>query len=101
MGGALCIATLGRQTGLSAATLFSTGLNAAPPAVLVLGLAVLGYGIAPRWTAGIGYGVVAWSFLVELIGAMVAAPSWVLELSLLHHVAPAPAAARTGSTTGC
>jgi hypothetical protein len=32
------------------------------PAELVFGAAVLCFGIAPRWTAGVGYGLVGWSF---------------------------------------
>ena len=35
---------------------------------------------------------VAWSFLVEIVGGVVRANHWLLDLSLFHHIAPAPAA---------
>ena len=41
----------------------------------------------------IAYGVVAWSFLVEIIGASLGVSRWLLDLSVLHHIARAPAAA--------
>src|SRR6185437_13634600 len=91
---------LSGRPGFGAAALFGSGLNPVPPAVLVFGAAVLCFGVAPRWTAGIGYGLVGWSFLVELVGAAVAAPNWVLDLSLLHHVALAPAAAPDWRSNG-
>ena len=99
VGGVLALALLGRP-GFGPASLFDSGLNAMPPAVLVFGAAVLCFGIAPRWTAGVGYGLVGWSFLVELIGAAVAAPNWVLDLSLLHHVTLAPATAPDWRSNG-
>lgn len=33
----------------------------------------------------------AWSFLVEIIGADIGASRWLLDASVLHHVARAPA----------
>jgi ABC-2 type transport system permease protein len=52
---------------------------------------VLLLGVAPRAVAAGAYGVVAWSFVVEFAASLVNAPSWLLDLSLLHHVALAPA----------
>jgi ABC-2 type transport system permease protein len=37
------------------------------------------------------YAAVAASFLWELVGALVNAPAWALDLSPFHHVAPVPA----------
>jgi len=37
------------------------------------------------------YGLLAWSFLVEIIGGIVNASHWVLDTSVLHHMAAAPA----------
>ncbi|HET6948982.1 MAG TPA: hypothetical protein VFI47_01300 [Acidimicrobiales bacterium] len=34
----------------------------------------------------------AWSFLVEIIGASLGASRWLLDTSILHHIARAPAA---------
>jgi putative exporter of polyketide antibiotics len=38
------------------------------------------------------YAVVAWSFLIEMIAAVVSTNRLLLDTSLLHHIAPAPAA---------
>jgi putative exporter of polyketide antibiotics len=35
--------------------------------------------------------VVAWSFLVELIGGLINASHWLLDTSVLHHMTLAPA----------
>jgi ABC-2 type transport system permease protein len=35
--------------------------------------------------------VVAWSFLAEIIGASLGASRWLLDTSVLHHIARAPA----------
>lgn len=37
------------------------------------------------------YTVVAWSFLVEIVGAGLGTSRWLLDTSVLHHVARAPA----------
>ena len=37
------------------------------------------------------YGVLVWSFLVELIGGVVGLNHWVLDASLFHQMAAAPA----------
>ena len=44
-------------------------------------------------SAAIAYGVVVGAFLLQLFGALVGAPHWVLDLSPFAHVAPVPGAA--------
>ncbi len=39
------------------------------------------------------YAVLAWSFLVELLGGIVNSSHWLLDTSILHQLAPAPATA--------
>jgi ABC-2 type transport system permease protein len=39
------------------------------------------------------YGLVAWSFLIELIGGIVNANHWLLDTSVFHQLAGAPAVA--------
>jgi ABC-2 type transport system permease protein len=78
--------------GLSLPTLLAAGLNAVPAAVFVLGIGTLVHGFAPRITGAIVYGLVAWSFFVEVVGASVGASHWLLDTSILHHIARAPAA---------
>jgi len=50
------------------------------------------FGVRPRWTTPVVYGYLAWSFLVEFIGALVHVSHWVLDTSVFFHTAPAPAA---------
>ena len=81
------------DAGLSFTTLLAAGLNVVPAGIFVLGIGTLTFGLAPRLTGPVAYGVVAWSFLVEIIGAGIGASHWLLDLSVLHHIARAPATA--------
>ena len=69
----------------------SPGLNLVPPGLFVLGIGTLAFGLVPRWAGPAAYAVVAWSFFVEFVGAVVKANHWILDTSLLHHLAPVPA----------
>lgn len=82
-------AAAGADQGFS--TLLAAGLNIVPAAAFVLGAGTLVYGLAPRYALIAAYGIVAWSFLAEIIGASVAVSRWLLDLSVLHHLARAPA----------
>ena len=77
--------------GVATGDLVVAGANAIPAAVLVLGLGILVFGTAPRAAAAVTYAYVAGSFLLETVGAAVELPGLLLDLSVLHHVAPAPA----------
>lgn len=79
--------------GLGFATLLAAGVNVIPVGVFVLGVGTLVHGLAPRFAVTVAYAVVAWSFLVEIIGASLGASRWLLDSSVLHHIARAPAAA--------
>ncbi len=80
-----------QNAGVGLGTLLQAGVNLAPPALFVLGVGVLTFGLRPRAVATVTYGVLAWSFLVEIIGGIVNASHWVLDTSVLHHMAAAPA----------
>ena len=67
------------------------GINLVPPAVCLLGIGVLTIGLWPRATSVVTYGVLVWSFLVELIGGLVSSNHWFLDTSLFHQMAAAPA----------
>ncbi len=84
---------VGQHTGLTLATLVGAGLNVVPPALCLLGMGVLAVGVWPRAASGIAYGVLAWSFLVELVAGTVTTSHWLLDTSLFHQMAPAPATA--------
>lgn len=81
------------SAGLSFPALLAAGLNAVPAAVFVLGTGTLAHGLAARHAVIAAYGIVAWSFLVEVIDAGIGASRWLLDTSVLHHIARAPATA--------
>jgi ABC-2 type transport system permease protein len=78
--------------GLTAHDLASAGLNLLPPAALTLGVAVFALGIWPRLTAVFAYGIIAWSFLLQMISSGLNLNHWLLDTSVFYHVALAPAA---------
>lgn len=78
---------------LSIATLLAAGVNVVPAGILVLGIGTLAHGLAPRLAVAVAYGLVAWSFLVEIVGAGLGVSHWLLDTSVVHHTARAPAAA--------
>jgi ABC-2 type transport system permease protein len=84
-------ASQGADVGFGA--LLGAGLNVVPPAVFVLGVGCLAYGLWPRGAIGVAYGLVAWSFLVETISAVVDSNHWLRDTSPVLHIAPVPAAA--------
>ena len=51
-------------------TLAGAGLNIVPPAVCVMGFGTLTYGLSPRATPIVTYGLLGWSLLVELVGGI-------------------------------
>jgi ABC-2 type transport system permease protein len=80
-----------QQSGVSFGTVLQAGLNVVPPAVCILGLGALVFGIWPRASTVATYGVLVWSFLVELVGGIVGLNHWVLDTSVFHQMAAAPA----------
>lgn len=92
LAGLACWATAAAQgTGIGLGRMVLAGVNILSPALLVLGVGTLAHAVAPRRAVAISYAVVAWSFLVELVGSVVDASHWILDLSILHHLAPVPA----------
>jgi ABC-2 type transport system permease protein len=80
-----------QQSGVSFGTVLQAGLNVVPPAVCILGLGALVFGIWPRASTVATYGVLVWSFLVELVGGLIGLNHWVLDTSVFHQMAAAPA----------
>jgi ABC-2 type transport system permease protein len=72
--------------------LVEAGLNVAPPAVFVLGVGVLAYGLVPRAAIAITYGLIIWSFMVEVLASVSDSSHWLRDTSPLLHITPAPAA---------
>ena len=80
-----------QHSGVSFAHVFEAGLNVVPPAACVLGAGTLVLGIWPRAATVATYGLLVWSFLVELVGGIVGLNHWVLDTSVFHQMAAAPA----------
>ncbi len=89
-----------QHTGVGFGKLLASSVNAMVPAAVIVGIGVLIIGIRPRLTSTALYVVIGWSFLLELIGPAINLNHWILDTSLLHHVALAPAAGPRWSTSG-
>ena len=72
--------------------LVAAGLNVVPPALFVLGVGALAFGVRPRAAAAVAYGLVVWSFLVETLASLSHAGQWLRDTSPFLHITPAPAA---------
>lgn len=81
-----------QDSGVSITRLLAAGMNSTPSALLVLGVGTLLHALAPRRAVLLTYALVAWSFLVEVVGASLKLDHRLLDTSVFHHVAAAPAA---------
>lgn len=79
-----------QHTGLSVGSLLGAGLNLVPPAIVVLGIGALAFGVWPRAAPAVVYGVVGWSALVVIVGGFGAINHWALDTSVFHQMASAP-----------
>jgi ABC-2 type transport system permease protein len=83
---------------ISLPKMLEAGANSLPVAILFLGIAALAYAIAPRPSAGIAYGLVTITFLWQLVGSLLRAPKWLVDLTPFAHVGLVPAQAfRSGA----
>ncbi|MGD0312605.1 MAG: ABC transporter permease subunit [Acidimicrobiales bacterium] len=80
-----------QHAGVSVATLLEAGVNLVPPAVAILGIGVLTFGIRPRMTSVVVYTLLGWSLLIVIVGGIGAVNHWVLDTSVFHQMASAPA----------
>ncbi|HVX23377.1 MAG TPA: hypothetical protein VHB02_18695 [Acidimicrobiales bacterium] len=78
------------HTGLSFTALVGAGINLVPPAIVILGVGVLTFGLRPRATSVVVYTVLGWSLLVVVVGGFGTVNHWVLDSSVFHHMASAP-----------
>jgi len=81
-----------QHSGMGLRDLLEAGLNVAPPALFVLGIGALAFGVWPRSAIGVTYGLVVWSFLVETIASIFDSNHWLRDTSPFLHITPAPAA---------
>jgi ABC-2 type transport system permease protein len=82
-----------QHAGVSFATMLDAGANVVPPAVAILGLGTLVFGISPRKTSVVTYAVLGWSLVVVIVGGIGAVNHWLLDTSVFHEMASAPAVA--------
>jgi ABC-2 type transport system permease protein len=82
-----------QHSGLSVVTLLGAGINLVPPSMVILGVGVLAFGIRPRVTSWAVYGLLGWSLLLVVVGGIGAVSHWVLDTSVFHQMASAPAVA--------
>ncbi len=92
--------TASQGSGVSPATVLEAGVNVVPPAIFVLGVGALSFGFWPRRATVLAYVVLAWSALIELVAGVFAQNHWVLDTSLFHQMAAAPAVAPDWQTSG-
>ena len=88
------LAWLGVETqggGVGLGTLLEAGVNILFPALCVLGVGVLAFAVSPRATSFIVYGLLGWSLLIEIVGGIGNTRHWILDTSLFHQMAAAPA----------
>ncbi len=79
------------HTGVSFTTLVGAGVNLVPPAITILGVGVLAFGVRPRSTSVVVYGLLGWSILLTIVGGIGAINHWILDTSVFHQMAAAPA----------
>ena len=83
---------LSQHTGVGLRVLLVAGMNATIPGLFVLGAGVMFFGLRPRLCSFVAYGIVVWSFLVDLLGSLIKGSDLLRNSSLFTHVALAPAA---------
>ena len=89
-----------QHSGIGLGVMLGAGLNVVPPSIFILGMGALTFGAWPRAVSAVTYGLLAWSFLVEIIGGIGGASHWVLDLSLFHQMAAAPAVSPNWTSGG-
>ena len=66
-------------------------MNLVPPALAISGIGVLTFGIRPRMTSVVVYALLGWSVLIVVVGGVGAVSHWILDTSVFHQMASAPA----------
>ena len=94
------LGTASQHAGVTFTTLLGAGINLVAPAIVILGFGVLVFGIRPRLTSIAVYGLLGWSLLIVIVGGIGAINHWVLDTSVFHHMASAPAVAPNWEANG-
>jgi ABC-2 type transport system permease protein len=65
-----------------------------------LGIGVLAFGLRPRTTSIVVYALLGWSLLVVIVGGIGTTSHWILDTSVFHQMASAPAVSPRWETNG-
>lgn len=85
------VGTASQGATVSLGAVFDAGLNAVAPALFLLGIGALAFGLRPRRATAVVAVVLGWSTLIDLVGGFFAESHWVVDTSLFHQMASAPA----------
>jgi ABC-2 type transport system permease protein len=89
-----------QASGVGLASAVGAGLNIVASAVALLGIGAFAIGAWPRRSTLVVYAVLMWSLLIELVGGFAAQSHWLLDTSLFHQMASAPAVPSDWTTNG-
>jgi ABC-2 type transport system permease protein len=89
--GAAAISLASGGVSISLSRLVEAGANCLPVTLLFLGIAALAYALVPRASGAIAYALVTVAFLWDLVGSLLGAPRWLVELTPFEHVGLVPA----------
>ena len=92
-----------QHSGTGVGTLLNAGVNLVPPAIAIGGVGVLAFGAWPRRTSVVVYVVLGWSLLADIVGGFGGsgpASRWLLDTSVFHQMASAPAVAPNWAANG-
>lgn len=88
------------HAGVGFGSMIGASLNVVPPALLLMGVGALAFGALPRVAVSATYAVLVWSFLIEITGGVVNVNHWILDASVFHQMAAAPAVPVNWTTNG-
>ncbi len=70
--------------------MLEAGANALPASLLFLGIAALAYAAVPRASSALTYTLLTVSFVWQLVGSLLAAPTWLLDVTPFAHIGLVP-----------
>ncbi len=80
------------HSGVSVGALVAAGCDDATPALALVGLVATIYGVSPRHTVALGWGLLVWSAGLVLVTVVGSVSTTLLATSVFHHLSAAPAA---------
>jgi ABC-2 type transport system permease protein len=90
-GACVWLGAASQHSGVSFTTLLGAGVNLVPPSITILGIGALALGVWPRAASVTVYSLLGWSLLVVIVGGFGTANRWILDTSVFHQMASAPA----------